>query len=236
MACVLFQQAVMAQPSGRSSKASSWENATDQKVWGLMTIWAQPKYAFPHRERLKEVNWDSTVQAFIPRVIDAEDQESYYKILMELVRFIWDSHTEVIPPWGRFTPGFDMPPVEVKVIDDRFFIIRTGETEEMRAQNVVPGTEILEVGDVIPVRQFFEDNVLKCHSRGSKQADEAVGVCCLLYGPKGTKVHLTVRDAGHDRRTIELTRNAMTEGREPFVYTIFRHLMARKRAVSSLPW
>jgi len=227
MTCVLLSQGGMAQPSERSGKGSPWLNATDQKIWGLMTIWAQTKYAFPHRERLSEINWDSTVQAFIPRVLEAKGQEGYYRTLMELVAVLRDSHTEVIPPWGRFTPGFDMPPVEVKVIDDKFFIIRTGDTEEMRAQNVVPGMEIVEIGDGIPVRQFFQDNVLKYHSRGSKWANEAVGVFYLLYGPKGTKVHLTVRDGSHDLRKIELTRDAMTGGRKPFLYTFVKHLMAK---------
>jgi len=223
--CVLLSQSLMAQPSGPSDKGSPWTGTADQKLWGLITIWAQTKFAFPHRERLKEVGWDSTVQAFIPRVIETNDQESYYNTLMELIALLRDSHTEVIPPWGRFTPGFDIPPVEVKVIDDKFYIIRTGDAEEMEAQKVTPGTEILEV-DGVPVRRLFQDNVLRYHTRGSKRATEAVGVFYLLYGPKGTRVQLTVRDIDEGIREVRLTRNATTGNRKPFMYTFVEHLMA----------
>ena len=81
--CVCLSQLLMAQLSGQLENDSLWKGSAEQKVWGLMTIWAQTKFAFPHRERLQEIEWDSTVQAFIPRVIEAEDQESYYKTLME---------------------------------------------------------------------------------------------------------------------------------------------------------
>ncbi|MCU0644378.1 MAG: hypothetical protein MUC94_08945, partial [bacterium] len=168
------------QPQEKPKEGNQWTGTTDQKIWGLMTIWAQTKFAFPHQDRLREIDWDKKVQEFIPRVIEANDLEAYYKTLMELIVFLRDSHTEVIPPWGRFTPGYDMPPVEVKIINDKFYIIRTGDNEELQGQKVFPGTEILEVDDGMPVMQFFQDNVLKYHTRGPKHADEAVGVFYLL--------------------------------------------------------
>lgn len=215
------------QPEEKLKEENKWTGTTDQKIWGLMTIWAQTKFAFPHQDRLREIDWDKKAREFIPRVIEANDIEAYYKTLMELIVFLRDSHTEVIPPWGRFTPGFDMPPVEVKIIDDKFYIIRTADIEEIKRQKVVPGIEILEVDDGMPVMQFFQDNVLKYHTRGSKRADEALGVFYLLYGPKGTKVQLKVRDTNGKIRTIELTRNATTGNHEPFFYTFVKHIFAK---------
>ena len=77
-----------------------------------MTIWAQTKFGFPHQERLQALDWDNKVLGFIPRVLEAEDVNSYYEALMEMTALLQDSHTEVIPPWGRFIPGFDIPPIE----------------------------------------------------------------------------------------------------------------------------
>ena len=95
------------EPSPRNEE---WTGTAEQKLWGLMTIWAQTKFAFPHTERLREVDWDQEAQEFVSRVIAAKDIEGYYKLLMELVTQLRDSHTYVVPPWARLTPGYDMPP------------------------------------------------------------------------------------------------------------------------------
>ncbi len=215
------------QPQEKPKEENQWTGTTDQKIWGLMTIWAQTKFAFPHQDRLREIDWDNKVREFIPKVIEANDIEAYYKTLMELIVFLRDSHTEIIPPWGRFTPGFDIPPVEVKIINDKFYIVRTGDNEELQGQKVFPGTEILEVDDGIPVMQFFQDNVLKYHTRGPKHADQAVGVFYLFYGPKGTKVQLKVRNTNAKISSIELTRNATTGNHQPFFYTFVQHIFAK---------
>jgi len=102
---LLLPHFLIARPQELSDNGNEWTDSADQKVWGLMTIWAQTKFAFPHRERLKAINWDSTVQAFIPRVMNAHDQESYYKSLMELITFLRDSHTECHPALGTIHPG-----------------------------------------------------------------------------------------------------------------------------------
>jgi C-terminal processing protease CtpA/Prc len=204
-----------------------WSNTREAKLWGLMTVWAQTKFAFPHTERLKEIDWDGKVREFIPKVLDADNVETYYKILAELTALLRDSHTEIIPPWGRMTPGYDFPPVEIKIIDDRFYIIRTGNNLELKEQNVTPGTEILEIGEGIPAMQFFKDNVLKYHSRGSKRADEAVLVFYLLYGPAGTKVNMKVTSPEYGIRNVELTRNATTGKGKPFMYEFLNYLFAQ---------
>jgi C-terminal processing protease CtpA/Prc len=113
----------------------------------------------------------------------------------------------------------------VKVLDDRFYIIRAGDTEEMQATGAIAGCEILQI-DGIPVKQVFHDKVLRYHTRGSKRADEAVGVFYLLYGPEGTNVRLTVRGRDQGIREVDLTRNATTGKHSPFMYTFITHLMA----------
>lgn len=210
-----------------SQNNNNWTGTPDQKLGGLFTIWAQVKFGFPHRTRLDEINWDSTAQNFISKVIEANEVESYYKILMELTALLSDSHTEIIPPWGRFIPDYDIPQIEIVVINDRFYILRTGNTDEIKKQKIYPGIEILEVNDGIPVAKYFQDNVLKYHSRGSKQANNTALLYYMLYGPKQSKVKLKVRDLNGEIQNVELSRNANGGEGEPFFYTFIKHLFAK---------
>lgn len=206
---------------------NNWEGNTDQKITGLMTIWAQVKFGFPYRDRLEKINWDSVTYSFIPKVLATNDVESYYKILMELTALLRDSHTEIIPPWGRFVPDYDIPPVELIVVNNRFYISRTGENNEIKSQKILPGFEILETENGIPVKQFFEENVLKYHSRGSEQADYSALLYYLLYGPKETKAKLKVLDLKGEIKNVELSRSATTGETEPFFYNFIQHLFAK---------
>lgn len=218
--CSLNLQVVLSQDSDR------WNGTTEQKVSGLMTIWAQTKFSFPHRARLDEINWDSTVQSFIPKAIEAADVKSYYNILLELTALLNDSHTEVIPPWGRFMPDYDIPPIEIGLIDEKFYILRTGNTEEIKIQEIVPGLEILEVNDGITVKKFFDENVLKYHSRGSRQADYSALLYYLLYDHKDKKARIKVRDLNNEIRNIEISRNANSGEGKPFLYNFIKYLFA----------
>jgi C-terminal processing protease CtpA/Prc len=194
-----------------------WTGSAEQKLWGLMTVWAEAKYAFPHFDQRPGLDWDATARAFIPRVLSAEDMESYYLILQELVALLEDSHTMIVPPWGYFKPGYDLPPFEVGVVEGRFMVTRTGDAGEIDALDIYPGLELLEV-DGVPARRHFEETVLKYRTRGSVQGNEAVLPIYLLYGPAGTTATLKVRDTGGASRDITVTRNSAGRDGAPFLY------------------
>jgi len=178
-----------------------------EKIWGLMQVWAEAKFNFPFFDQVPDLDWDASAQEAIPEVLATANTESYYLVLMELAARLRDGHTAVIPPWGLARPGFDQPAVEVEVLGDRFFIARVGISEELRNQNVAPGLEILAI-DGVPTRTFFNENVLRYGSRGTKQADEAIGLITLLHGPRDSTVTLKVRDIEGVVRDIAVTRRS----------------------------
>ncbi len=110
---------------------NEWSGSIDQKIWGLMTVWAEVKYTFPHFDRMPGLDWDRTVREYIPRIIASEDMDAYYEVLSELVALLKDGHTTVLPPWGHLKPGHDMAPIEVRVLDDRFYVDRVGDRTEL---------------------------------------------------------------------------------------------------------
>jgi C-terminal processing protease CtpA/Prc len=97
-------------------------------------------------------------------------------------------------------------------------VARTADTEEMEEQRVYPGLEILEIGDHVPVREYFRDQVLRYYTRGSDHANDAVLVVYLLYGPKDEMVQLTVKDTDGTIREVQLARNSTSRSGVPFLY------------------
>jgi carboxyl-terminal processing protease len=212
-ALIVFTTNAWTQPS--SPKTTEWTGTTEQKIWGLMTVWAEAKYTFPHFDRMADLDWDQTVQEYIPRVIAAEDIDVYYQVLLELVALLKDGHTSVLPPWGHLKPGYDLAPIEVRVLDDHFYVDRVRDGAELADQGIRPGTEILEV-EGVPVGRYFAENVLRYHSESTKQGNESFLTIYLLYGPAGEQMALQIQEPDGDVRDVSVTRNAMS-GDPPFM-------------------
>lgn len=192
-----------------------WTGSTEQKVFGLMTVWSEAKYNFPWFEKLPDLNWDAKVNEYIPKVITANDIESYYKVLMEFVTLLKDGHTGIWPPWFPFKPTDDLPAIEIQIVENKFVLARVGDTEENQSQNIYPGLEILEIDANIPVKTYFEENVLRYNTTGTELGNQIL-VWSIFVGPKDSKLSLKVRDINGTIRNVTLTRNGIASDR-PFL-------------------
>ncbi|MCP4903286.1 MAG: hypothetical protein GY906_40510 [bacterium] len=205
---ILFLTLVLGVPE---VKADDEAITNEEKIWGLMQVWAEAKFNFPFFDQVPNLDWDASVQEYIPRIIAAKDTENYFDVLMEFAAQLKDGHTAVIPPWRLVRPGWDQPPVEVHVIGDRFFVARVGVSDQIKNQRIYPGLEILEIGNGIPIMTYFNDTVLRLGSRGTKQADEAIGLITLLHGPEDSVVSLKIKDMDGTVRSIALTRRSLQD-------------------------
>jgi len=203
--------------AGQATGPAQWAGSAEQKLWGLMTIWAEAKFNFPYFDRIPDIDWDKKVQEYIPRVLSADSLAGYYEILMEFAALLKDGHTLVFPPWMFAKPGYDHPPLELQVVEDKFLMARCGETEEIREQKIYPGLEVLEVGDHVPLRAYLRENVLRFRSYGTSQADEAIGLIGIFSGPKGSQVPLKVKDPDGTVRDVLLTRNSKDRDGKTFL-------------------
>jgi hypothetical protein len=143
MVASLFSQE--ADSSKTTQIKDQWTGTDEQKIWGLMTVWSEAKFNFPFFDRIPDLDWDRKAREFIPRVISSKNIVDYYDVLMEYAALLKDGHTTVLPPWMYVKPGYDHPPVELKVIEDKFVVIRVGNTDEMKTQRIYPGLEVLLV-------------------------------------------------------------------------------------------
>jgi len=187
-----------------------------------MTVWAEAKFNFPFFDRLSNLDWDQKVREYIPRVFSADTLEEYYDVLKEFAALLQDGHTTVMPPWMFVKPGHDYPPIELQAVGDQFIVARTGDSEEITAQKIYPGLEVLEVGDGIPVGRFLKENVLRFNSFGTPQADKAIGLMGLLDGPKHSRVGLKVKDLDGAVREVTLARNSTNKDGTPFLWQWMR--------------
>jgi len=215
--CLLVLTATSSLSPQTENINKKWTGSVEQKLWGLMTVWSEAKFNFPYFDRIPNINWDSTVQTYIPRVINADNLDAYYEVLMEFAALLKDGHTAVVPPWMFVKPGYDVPPVELQVVEDKFIIARIGDTEEIRVQKIIPGLEVLEINNV-PVRNYLNENFLRFNSFGTPQANETIGLIGILSGLKDSKISLKVKEQNGIERILFLTRNSSDKNGIPFLW------------------
>lgn len=181
----------------------------NKKLKGLYTIWSEIKHFYPYQEKLKDINWENLVDDYVNPVMAANNVRDYYFELMKFVSHVNDNHTTIIPPWKFIVPNYLKPAIEVKIHDDLFTIIRFGENDDLKRNDIQVGDTITMVDD-IPVKKHFE-NVNKLYARGSKQADEAINSFYLLMGPIEREVKLELQRDGK-KRTVSLKRDCTSNG------------------------
>jgi len=187
----------------------AWTGSVEQKVWGLMTIWATAKANFPFFDQRPGLDWDKKAREYIPRVIAAPDMAAYYDVLCEFAALLKDGHTAVNRPGGFFDPSLDWPPLEVQVVDGAYLVARMAETEDLKRNAITRGSEIVEI-DGAPAAAYFQDRIARFESRGTRHADEAISIFRLLVGPTGSGVNLKLREPDGREQTVRLIRDART--------------------------
>jgi len=127
----------------------------------------------------------------------------------------------------------DNPPVEFQVVENTILLVRTGETEEIQAQGIRAGMELVTVGNV-PAREYLEQSALRYYSGSTTQNGEAFGMFLILNGPKNSTVELTLKDIGGKTRKVTLTRNSLNRDGTMFKHRIFDFsLLVESKTVGS---
>jgi hypothetical protein len=83
LSAIIFFTNISTAQTQRANDKQEWTGSTEQKVYGLMTVWSEAKYSFPWFDKLPDLDWDSKVTEYIPRVIAAQDVDSYIEALMK---------------------------------------------------------------------------------------------------------------------------------------------------------
>jgi len=195
----------------------------DERVWGLMQVWAETRFNFAYFDQVPDLEWDETVRLAIPRVLATTNGTEYYRVLRELVARLNDGHTLVLPP-GALTGELDNPQIELQMVEGKAVVTRVGDTAEIREAGLRPGLELVAV-DGVPVWQYFAERVARFYQGGTEQWTKALGLHLMLNGPKGTVVRLRFSDPDGGAIDSELTRESQNANGSTFIHWLFGHQM-----------
>jgi carboxyl-terminal processing protease len=146
-------------------------------------LWSEVKYNFVYLEKRPELDWDSVLEHYMPRVAVAKNDVEYGRILQEVVALLKDGHTNVYPI--AVAPE-DGPLIQLAPIQGKPVIVKLPDLPEL--SSLKPGMELLEI-DHTSVQTIIQRD-LDPYIASSTAQDRALRVMrMLLKGQPGSSFH-----------------------------------------------
>lgn len=162
-------------------------------------LWSEVKYNFVFLDRRPDLDWDSVLELYLPRIAAARTQEEYARVLEEVVALLKDGHTGVSVSIPRDKPGLNIEPIEGRPV-----VIDVADTPEMRGSGVTPGMELVAVNGV-PLDQVLKEKIYPYVAASTPQDRDDRAFGRLLEGEPGSKLSATFRDLQGNTQNVELT-------------------------------
>jgi C-terminal processing protease CtpA/Prc len=177
----------------------------DLRIAGLSRLWSEARYNFANFDLVPELDLDALYLEYLPRVREAADTASYYRVLAEFTAHLKDGHTSVWPPRQLSDRMLARPAIRTRLIQDRVLVVEVPD-EQLRASGLTDGAEIVAI-DGTPVREYAEKKIRPWQASSTPQdSDVRTYDYNLLVGAAGTTVALTVRNASGTTSTHEIER------------------------------
>ncbi|MDD3860232.1 MAG: S41 family peptidase [Bacteroidales bacterium] len=128
----------------------------DQKVLGLSLIWKEAAYNFPYFDRL-DIDWTSTYQNYIPKVIDSKSDLEYFLILQEFISQLKDEHTKILMPYqieNELKSKSALPVFDLVCLKDGVYVTAI---KPVVSDTVPLGSEIIEINGQ-PIYTYLHNN------------------------------------------------------------------------------
>jgi len=177
------------------------------RVAGLSAIWEQARYNYPFWQKLPDLDWDQAYRSFIPRVLAAEDDLAYYRLLEEFIALLQDGHTSLqLPP--ALTEQLGGPALRILPVGGQMVI--AGASEPLVQAGLVRGA-VLTAVDGRPVADLVTE-VSRRMAASTPQDRLERTARQLLVGPTGSQVTLSVTLPDGSSRSVTVTREAAAAG------------------------
>lgn len=177
-------------------------------------LWAEARYNYAYWDAVR-ANWDS---AFATAVAYAAERPpptelQFFRRLRRWGALLNDGQLEILPP-VRVASQIARPPLALRSIERRSFIIDYASNDEMRVARPERLAEILAVQG-IPAADWIRDSVLPEVSGGTELSRWERAVARMLEGERGTALHLRLRVPGGEERGASVTRSVPLTARWP---------------------
>ena len=158
------------------------------KLYGLSKFWSEAKYNFAFFDHAK-INWDSTYQAYIPKVLATKNTWEYYKVMKRFCAMLKDGHTNVYEP-GSLYKKSRYKYLVVENFDHHFYVTNV----PVQVKDEVPmGSEVMSV-DGRDIQEYVKNELMPYISASAPQQLWNDAASMMFYGTDTAKVtHLTLK-------------------------------------------
>ena len=197
-----YQHYVTAAPTGNIivQNEPEYENFTweekDLRLLSLFRYWNHVEYFFPYKYQIDR-NWDKTLEALLPKFLNAQDEQEYHLAMLELATSINDSHSFFITDHTNRYFGYYWAPVKLEMIQGNAVV--TGIYDKNKAEQ-----DDWQVGDVliavdgIPVPEILKED--KKYLYGSNDPARFRNVEISLLNGSSSSAEIEVLRDGNIRK------------------------------------
>lgn len=169
------------------------------KIAGLSKAWAEAKFNFVNFDLVSALDWDSLYHSYIPKVMESDGAEEYFKTLADFYRHLQDGHSAIFPPLERFDEMFANLPVRTQMLDGKLVItdIFSDQYPQLQAGQVIThinGRKVNEISKVSPFLFYStkQDSIAKLHSHFIFRGNKEEPIILDLIHTDGTGSRITV--------------------------------------------
>jgi len=177
-------------------------------------LWAEARYNYAYWDAVR-ANWDSAFAATVTatQARPGPTDLQYFHRLRRWGALLNDGQLEILPPTS-VANRIARPPLELRSIERRPFIMDYAVNDEMRVARPERLAEVLAVQGV-PAAQWIRDSVLPEVSAANDASRWERAVARMLEGDRGTALLLVLRVPGGAERGASLTRSVPLAARWP---------------------
>jgi C-terminal processing protease CtpA/Prc len=182
-----------------------------EKIFGLSKIWQEINYNFANFDHVPSLNWDSAFLAFIPKVIQAQNDLEYYKVLMRFSALLKDSHTDIYYPKSidtcMYTSMFGDYRFYLQNIENKAIITYINKSKK---DEIPIGSEIIEVNNQ-PTETYLKNEIMPFLSVSTDYLLRDWSVSNLFRGLKGTKYTVKIKTPSGEIKSLSLVHQKTKE-------------------------
>jgi len=171
-----------------------------RRVASFARLWSEAKYNFVFLNERKNLDWDSILELYLPRIMAAQSNDEYVEAMKEAIALLADGHTGV-----QGGAAVDQPPLWIEPVEGRPVLTSIADLPELRASGLRVGMELVSVDGtpVDPLRKKYE--LIASASTPQGRADTVDWM--LLQGPPSSIVRLVFRGSGGTTVDADFKRN-----------------------------
>lgn len=126
------------------------DTTTEDRVYILSTVWRNVRDNFAFPQHFERANPDSLYKVFLPKVMNAESEHQFAKLMTEFLAKFGDGHTRFFAD----TPTANVP-IQFIGLDNKVYVKNIGK---QLAKKIPIGSQLIKI-DGVAVADFLESNI-----------------------------------------------------------------------------